>query len=169
MVIVLLALLVILCKVMGKSKNHVGKTIRHKLGINSDLKIFWKNCDFIKLTSYVRIQTSKHNWNKALPSQSSPNDGVRAIQSFTLAKSKIFCRGHSVANSQQNCVSGFHTVITFIVQMFSNPTASFKTAKGSLQTTETSKETFVFLNRHQKRWLYTSFINWKFDVQNKTS
>ena len=144
MVIVLLALLVILVKVMGKSKNHVGKTIRHKLGINSDLKIFSKNCDFIKLTSYVRIQTSKHNWNKALPSQLSPNDGVRAIQSFTLAKSKIFCRGHSVANSHQNCVSGFQTVITFIVQMFSNPTASFKTAKGSLQTTETSKETCVF-------------------------
>ena len=28
--------------------------------------------------------------------------------------------------------------------MFSNPTASFKTAKSSLQTAEISKETFVF-------------------------
>ena len=46
--------------------------------------------------------------------------------------------------THRNCVSGFQTVITFIVQMFSNSTASFKTAKGSLQTTETSKETFGF-------------------------
>ena len=90
------------------------------------------------------MQTSKRKLNKLLPRRLSPNNGVRAIQSFTLAKSKIFCRGHSVPNSHQNCVSGFQTVITFIVQMFSNPTASSKTAKSSLQTAETSKETFVF-------------------------
>ena len=47
--------------------------------------------------------------------------------------------------THQNCVSGFQTVVMFIVQMFSNPTASFKTAKSSLQTAETSKETFVIL------------------------
>ena len=92
----------------------------------------------------IRIQTSKRNWNKLLPRRLSPNNGVRAIQSFTLTKSKIFCRGHFVENSHQNCVSGFQTVITFSVQMFCNPTSSFKTAKSSLKTAETSKETFVF-------------------------
>ena len=32
----------------------------------------------------------------------------------------------------------------FIVQMFSNPTASLKTAKSSLQTAETSKQPLLF-------------------------
>ena len=92
----------------------------------------------------IRIQASVRKWTKLLPRRLSPNNGVGAIQSFKLAKSKIFCRGQSVANSHQNCVSGFQTVITFIVQMFSNPTASSITAKSSQQTAETSKKTLVF-------------------------
>ena len=44
--------------------------------------------------------------------------------------------------------------------MFSRPTASFKTAKTSLQTAETTKKYICFLNLLQERWLYTSFINW---------
>ena len=51
MVIVLIAQLMISGKVLGKSKNHVGKTIKPKMVIILDQQTFWKkNCDFIKLT-----------------------------------------------------------------------------------------------------------------------
>ena len=132
-------------KFWTSAKTTSGKFFGRRLGIHLNPKTFWKNLRFQEIDMRkIRIQTSKRNWNKLLPRRLSPNNGVRAIQSFTLTKSKIFCRGHFVENSHQNCVSGFQTVITFSVQMFCNPTSSFKTAKSSLKTAETSKVTFVF-------------------------
>ena len=139
--------LYIKAKVLGECKNYVGKIIRHPLEPE----------DILKKTSISKnwhekflIQTSKRKLNKLLPRRLSPSNGVTAVQSFTLAKSNIFWRRHSVANSHQNCVSGFQTVIMFNVQMFSNPAASFKTGKSSLQTGETSKKYLCFFKSTSK-------------------
>ena len=75
MVLVLLAQLMISGKVMGKSKNHVGKTVRQKLGINSDFK------DFLKELRFRHMFEFKHNWNKVLPSQSSSKSTVTGSHS----------------------------------------------------------------------------------------
>ena len=155
---------------MGECKNYFEKIIGRNLGIHLNPKTFWIKLRFQEIDiKKFRIQKSERKWKMLLPCRLSPNNGVTAIQSFTLAKSKIFWTSHSVAKSHQNCVSGFPTEITFNVQIFSNPTASFKTTKIWLQTAETSKKYLCFSNRLQKRWLYTSFINWTFHVQNKAS
>ena len=54
--------------------------------------------------------------------------------SFTLPESNLFSKTYSVANSHPKCASGFFTERTFMVQMFSSPTTSCKTVKGSLRT-----------------------------------
>ena len=139
------AQLFIKSEALDECENYVRKIIGRRLGNHLNPKIIWKKLLFLEINmKKIRIQTSSRKLNKLLPRRLSPNNGVRAIQSLTLAKNKIFCRGHSVANSHQNCLSGFQIVITFILQMFSNPTASSKTAKSSQQTAETCQKTFVF-------------------------
>ena len=126
--------------------------IRHAL---EPIDILKKNCDFKKLIwKKIQIRSSKRKWKKLLPHRLNQNNGVRAIQSFTLAKCKIFCRGHSVANSHQNCASGFQTVIMFIVQMFSNPTASFKVAKVRWKLLKYPRKPFFLKSTSEKAVVY---------------
>ena len=149
---------------MGACKNYVGKIFGRKLSIHLNPKTFWKKLLFQEIyIKKFRIQTSKRKWNKLTGSSVEPKQWSHSNSKFhvcfTLSKSKIFCRSHSVANWHQNYISGFQTVITFNVQMFSNPTAKFKTAKSSLQTAEvplffktTSKTVVVYIHYQLNIW-----------------
>ena len=89
--------------------------------------------------------------------------------SFTLPESNLFSKSYSVANSHPKCASGFFTERTFMVQMFSSPTTSCKTVKGSLGTPQSFKKYLCSLKRHQERWFWTTVITWRFDLQNSAN
>ena len=66
--------------------------------------------------------------------------------SFTLAKSKIFWKTHSIANWIQKMCFRFPNCNNVFVQMFSSPIISFRTVKISLQTDDSFRKYFCSLN-----------------------
>ena len=93
---------------------------------------------------------------------------MRAIQSFTLAKSKIFSRGHSVANSSKLCFRLPNCSNVYCTNL-QQSNSQFQNSKKFAANCWNIKRNLCYFNRHQKRWLYTTFIKWTFDVQNKAS
>ena len=49
------------------------------------------------------------------------------------------------------------------------PNNQFQNSKKLTANCWNIRKTLCFINRHHKRWLYTSFINWPFDVKKKMS
>ena len=136
-----------------------------KTTMGKQLDVNWATIKTKRLTERTAVvwnwhqkfwtQTPKYNWNKVLSSRLTwTAQWQQSKVRFTLAKSKIFGKTLPVANSHQKCVSGFRTVRTFIVQMFSSPATSYKTAKRSLQTPKRFKKYLCPWKRHQKRWLW---------------
>ena len=152
MVLVLPAQLMISGKVTGKFKNYVGKTIRQKLGINSDLKTFWKKLRFHEI-EIICSNSNITGIRYCLLNRAQKVQWEESIVIFTPAGSKVFWKSHSIANSHQKCVSRFLNEITFTVHMFNSPTTSCKTVKGSLQTPQSFKKYLWSMKWQQERWL----------------
>ena len=169
MVIFQRAQLYIKSEVLDECKNYVGKKIERRLGIHLIPKTFWKKLRFQEIdTKKTRFQTFKRKWNKLLPRRLRPNNGVRSIQSFKLAESKIFSRGQSVANSSKLCFR-FPNCSNVYCTNVQQSNSQFQNSRKFAGNCWNIQRNLWFLNRHQKRWLYTTFINWTFDAQTKVS
>ena len=122
------------------------RTIGRKLVINVKKK------DFLKRSSELKNLTSTFSNSNTIEIRYYFIGRARTAQwqqhkvSFTLAKSKIFWKNQSVANSFQKMCFRFPNCINVFVQMLSSPIISFRTVKISLQTDDSFRKYFCSLN-----------------------